>query len=139
MLLVIIFVLAIYKRNYSTLYVAFVLVVSVAVTELLNRQVFKSNIVLQGRLKDERSAIILILRANKKFEMTYDYLLGHETTLGDYKLKDNKIIFLSSPGKEGFIPDTIHIVNDKLIMRFDQKGKPSMSYADYFDIEKNSL
>ncbi len=58
---------------------------------------------------------------------------------GKYKVEKNKIIFLDKPYDNDFIPDTIYIFDDKIIMELDSLGKPIIKQANHFLIKRNEL
>ncbi len=66
-------------------------------------------------------------------------MFGSESFIGHYQLVKNKIIFLNKPYDNDFIPDTLTIINDKLVMEVDSSGNPILSYGNYFSIEQNKL
>jgi len=93
----------------------------------------------RATISDDRSSIEVILRKNEKFEIVSSYMLGENKFEGNYKLIDNKIIFLDKHYDNDFIPDTVYIVKDKLILKFDKNGKPTTDFAQYFQIQTNML
>ena len=66
-------------------------------------------------------------------------MFGETSHKGEYKLDKNKIIFLDKPYDNDFIPDTITIIGDKLIMRHNSTGDPMTDFATYFLISQNNL
>lgn len=100
-------------------------------------EIFKSRIVVKAVLEDDFSALELTLRENNKFELLpKSYLVPSESINGDYKIEGNKLIFLDNPFKDKIIADTVYIVNNKIILRYDSNGKPDTTYANYFRIDK---
>ena len=81
----------------------------------------------------------LVLRENNKFELQSYHMFGDEWFKGEYKLQGNKIIFHNKPYDNNFIPDTIVILDDKLILNFDEAGIPNTQFASYFEIKFNGL
>ncbi len=99
-------------------------------------EMFKSRIVLKAFLVDDVSALELILRKNHKFELLPESYLGRSESInGNYIIEGNKIIFLNNPFEDKLIPDTVYIVNNKIILRFDYAGKPDTTFANYFRID----
>ena len=88
---------------------------------------------------DDLSAIHLTLRADKKFEMVSSNMFNEDVYKGNYHIIDNKIIFEDKRYSNDFIPDTLTIIDDKIILRFDLNGKPVTDFATYFDIKKNKI
>lgn len=84
----------------------------VGVDQLLKSEILKDKIILSAILNDDRSSIKVILRKNEKFEIVSSYMLGENKFEGNYKLIDNKIIFLDKHYDNDFIPDTVYIVKD---------------------------
>ncbi|TRX50659.1 hypothetical protein FNH22_25395 [Fulvivirga sp. M361] len=107
---------------------------------LLSRtEILKSEPVLKARLIDDLSSLNLTLREDNTFEfIPVTWMGAFEKFEGKYQLQENKIIFLDEPYGKGFIPDTIDIYKDKIIMNGDL-SKPDTSFANYFIIEFNSL
>lgn len=111
------------------------LVVLISETELV-----KSKIIFEAVLVDDLSSLTLRLRENNDFELIPITFLGYSKPYtGEYKVQDNKIIFLDRPYDSDFIGDTVYIIDKKLIVRFDSRGIPDTSYANYFRIDKNDL
>lgn len=88
---------------------------------------------------DDLSAIHLTLRANNTFEMVSSNMFYDDVYKGEYHILDNKIIFKDERYPNDFIPDTVTIIEDKIIIRFDEKGNPVKDFATYFDIKKNLI
>jgi len=102
-------------------------------------ELFKSKIIIEAQLNDDLSYINLKLRENGKFETTPVTMFGRvETIKGKYKIENDKIIFFDQPYDNDFIPDTITIIEDKIILKFDDKGEPVTSFATFFDILSNN-
>ena len=100
---------------------------------------FKSKKILEATLMDDLSAIHLTLRADKKFEMVSSNMFSEKVYKGNYQIVDNKIIFKDKRYDNDFIPDTVTIIGDKIIIRFDESGKPITDFATYFDIKRNEI
>jgi hypothetical protein len=100
---------------------------------------FKSPTVLEAWLKDDLSGLRLNLRKNGRFEMVVQTLFSEETFEGQYRLEGDKIIFLDRPYDNDFIPDTLTIWQDKLILTFEADGQPDLGFARYFQIQKNTI
>ena len=111
----------------------------VAIDEAINTEVFKSETVLEAVLDDDRSAIQLVLRADSTFEIRTNTIFSNEEFEGRYKLLGKQIIFLDKPYDSGFIPDTVSIVKDKVILQFEKGGEPIVDFATYFTIKQNHL
>jgi hypothetical protein len=107
--------------------------------ELASSELFKSSIVLEATLMDDRSAIHLKLRENNRFEVISSNPFTDIKFEGNYLLAGNKIIFRAKPYENDFIPDTLFIIDNKIIRAFDDAGQPVTEYASYFEIKKNEL
>ena len=103
----------------------------------LNSELFKSEKILEATLIDDLSAIRLTLRENMQFEVNASNVFTEDTYTGKYELIGNKIIFLDERYSNDFIPDTVQIVEDKIILKFDIKGNPVTDFATFFQINKN--
>ena len=114
-------------------------ILTIAVTEALRSEVFKSEKILEATLNDDLSSLHLTLRKNKSFQMTSVTMFSHETFNGTYNLTNDKIIFLDKPYDNDFIPDTLTIIGDKIILQFDSSGKPRTDFASFFSIHQNKL
>lgn len=136
---IIILIIAIFKKDYATLLVGLSIIVTISVTEVFNSELLKSEKVLVATLDDDNSRIFLTLRKNCKFELVADNMFGSKTFKGNYDIVGNKVIFLTRPYDNDFIPDTISIVNDKIVLDFDSNGKPILGFANYFTIEENKI
>jgi hypothetical protein len=94
--------------------------------------------ILKAKLTDDLSGIDLILREDQTFELkSYSFIGTHENFSGDYLLDSNKIIFLDRPYDSDFIPDTIYIYENKIVLNH-VLSKPDTSFASYFDIRLNN-
>jgi hypothetical protein len=83
--------------------------------------------------------INLTLRKNNTFEVSIATIFSEHNFKGKYKLINDKIIFLDKPYDNNFIPDTVSISNDKIILKFDKDNNPVTDFATYFNITKNIL
>jgi hypothetical protein len=137
--LIIILIIAIFKKDNAALLVGLSIVVTILVTEVFRSELLKSEKVLVATLDDDGSRIFLTLREYRKFELVADHMFGSKTFKGNYDIVGNKVIFLTRPYDNDFIPDTLSIVNDKLVLEFDSSGKPILSFANYFTIEENKI
>ena len=136
---IVIFVVALFKKDKKVIPILLVVVVVICATEILKSETFKSPKVLQATLHDDRSAINLTLRKNNTFEVSVATIFSNQNFNGKYKIINDKIIFLDKPYDNDFIPDTLTIRNDKIILRFDKNNKPITDFATYFDITQNQL
>ncbi|MBC5773812.1 hypothetical protein H8S95_07035 [Pontibacter sp. KCTC 32443] len=132
------FIFTIIKKNRAGTLVGGLIILSIVSTFLYNSELVKSKRVLQATLMDDLSAIHLTLRENRQFEVNASTLFTEDYFYGKYKVIDNKIIFLDKRYNNDFIPDTVTIVGDKIILEFEN-GEPNTDFASYFDIKKNEL
>jgi hypothetical protein len=96
---------------------------------------FKSPKILVAELQDDLSRLTLVLRQNNDFELSSQDLFSTQVYSGKYVRNNEKIIFLSRPYDNDFIPDTVNIINDKIILR-TVNGVPDTSFASYFQIQR---
>jgi hypothetical protein len=136
---IVIFVVGLIKKDRKVIPILIAAVVVICTTELLKSETFKSPKLLQATLHDDRSVINLTLRKNKTFEVSVATIFSNQNFDGKYKIMDDKIIFLDKPYNNDFIPDTLTIRNDKIILRFDKSNNPITDFATYFDITQNQL
>jgi hypothetical protein len=106
---------------------------------LANTEYFKSPTILEAWLKDDLSGLHLYLRENGKFELVAVSLFSEETFKGKYKLEGNQIIFLDRPYNNDFIPNTLTIWQDKVVIGYNGVGEPDLGFAHYFQIQKNRI
>ena len=106
---------------------------------MLNSEIFKSKIILEASLIDDISAIHLTLRENNQFEIVASNIFTDETFIGKYKISENKIVFKDKQYNNDFIPDTVYIIENKIICKFDGDGNPVTDFATYFEIKVNKL
>jgi hypothetical protein len=125
------------KNDRSTVYISITaLLLGLSIMLVEETEIFKSRIVLKAFLVDDVSDLELTLRENHKFELLPETYLGrNESTSGSYLIEGNKIIFLNKPFKDNVISDTVYIVKNKIILRFDSVGKPDTTFANYFRID----
>ncbi len=134
------FILTITQKNKRGILVGIIIIGTVFVTELFSSELFKSKKILEATLWGERSAIHLTLRSDNTFEVVSSGMFGDEEPFkGDYSLVDNKIVFKDRPYDNDFIPDTLVIVGDKIICRFDKSGNAVTDFETYFDIKRNEI
>ena len=136
---VLIYVLILVNQRKIGLYFGLFVFLIVGEDQLLKSEILKDKIILSAILKDDRSIIKIILQKNGKFEVLSGYMFRENIFKGNYKLIDNKIIFLDKHYDNNFIPDTVYIIQDKIIMKFDKNGKPTTNFAQYFQIQTNEL
>ena len=132
-------IIAIIKKVKHAITIFICTVLIITTSEIVKSEIFKSPKVLQAILHDDLSAIHLTLRKNKTFEISSTTIFSEEKYKGDYKISGNKIIFSDRPYQNNFIPDTVTIWKDKIILSLDKAGQPNIDFANYFDIEENHL
>lgn len=134
-----ILVASLIKRNWK---VVFILTLSLLISGLIylsGTEVLKSEKVLEATLADDLNLLSLILRADQTFELIPQSWMGDfEEFSGEYKYIGNKIIFLDKPYRNEFIPDTVLIYKDKIILNGDI-SRPDTSFANFFNIRLNKL
>ena len=133
------FVLSVTDSNRKGILIGTLILGIISTSELINSEVFKSKKILEATLMDDLSAIHLTLRVDKKFEMVSSNMFNEDTYKGNYHIIDNKIIFEDKRYTNDFIPDTLIIIGNKIIVRFDENGNPVTDFAAYFDIKKNRI
>ena len=136
---VVFFVLTIINKNRTGILFGVIILGTVLCSELITSEIFKSKKILEATLIDDLSAIHLTLRADRKFEMISSNMFSEKVYKGNYQIVDNKIIFKDERYDNDFIPDTVTIIGDKIIIRFDEKGKPITDFATYFEIKRNEI
>ena len=134
-----IIIVGLVKRYRSAQAILILTILTVIVAETFKSELLKSDKVLEATLKDDRSALHLTLRKNNTFQMTSVTMFSNKDFNGKYKLNSNKIIFLDKPYDNDFVPDTLSIINNKLILRFTDKGEPNTDFASFFSINLNKL
>jgi hypothetical protein len=133
------FVLSIADKNRKGIIIGIFILGITSTSALINSEIFKSKKILEATLMDDLSAIHLTLRADNKFEMVSSNMFNEDIYKGNYHILDNKIIFEDKRYSNDFIPDTLTIIGDKIIVRFDENGNPVTDFARYFDIKKNRI
>ena len=136
---IIIFIIGLIKKDKRVIPIFFGILVVVAITEILKSETFKSKKILEASLNDDLSVINLTLRKNSTFEINSSTIFSNQRFSGKYKLLNDKIIFLDKHYDNNFIPDTLTIVKDKIILKFDKDNKPITEFAMYFKVMKNKL
>lgn len=111
---------------------------TVGVKEVLDSELLKSEITLEAVLVDDLSSLRLILRKNRTFEMISSRIFSEKKFAGDYKREEDKIIFLDKAYGSSFIPDTVYIWHDKIILNHDEEGQADTSFANFFEIRNMS-
>ncbi|UII27191.1 hypothetical protein LVD15_01830 [Fulvivirga maritima] len=103
-------------------------------TELL-----KSKPVIKASLIDDLSALRLTLRENHSFELVPETWMGtFEEFTGKYQIDGKRIIFLDQPYDNDFIPDTVYIYKEKILLN-NNLNEPDTSFSNFFDIQLNLL
>jgi len=133
--LICLFILTIVNKNKAGIVLGSLILSSIL---LIQSELFKSKIILQATLTDDLSAIHLTLRENQQFELNSSTLFTEDYFYGKYKLVNDKIIFLDKRYSNDFIPDTVTVIGDKVIIKFEN-GKPVTDFATYFDINRNEI
>lgn len=139
LLFLIYFILSTIQGNRKGIIIGIIIIGIVCAYELVDSELFKGEKVLEASLLDDLSAIHLTLREGNKFEMVSSTIFTQQTFKGTFQINDNKIIFNDRPYDNEFIPDTLTIIGDKIILRFDEEGNPKTDFANYFEIQKNEL
>ncbi|MBK8663296.1 MAG: hypothetical protein IPN18_16455 [Ignavibacteriales bacterium] len=118
------------KKDRFTIYISIIaLLVGISIMLVEETEIFKSRIVLKAFLVDDVSSLELTLRENHKFELLPESYLGRSESInGNYRIEGNKIIFLNKPFKDRLISDTVYIMNNKIILRFDSDGIPDTTF-----------
>lgn len=98
---------------------------------------FQPETILEANLNQERSGWGIVLYENNKFLVRSSNLGGFEDFEGDYSILDDKIIFHSKTCDNSFIPDTIRIWKDHIILN-NKSSVPDTTYS-HFRIYKNEL
>jgi len=129
------------KKDRTSLIISLTsLFIGILIVVITDFELLKSRIIFEAVLVDDLSSLTLRLRENHDFELLAETYLGAtKPTIGKYKMQGNKIIFLDRPSSNDFIGDTVYIIDKKLILKFDSKGMPDTSFANYFRIDKNEI
>ena len=130
LIFIIVCLLGLYKRDKGVIGILCLVAGTVMIAEILKSEIFKSQKVLEAVLKDDLSNERLILRKNHTFEIISQTMFSDYKMTGKYKIEKNKIIF--DHNKE--IQDTVTLMKDKIILKFDQKGEPNTDFASYYNI-----
>ena len=119
-----------YNRDKGVIAILCLVAGTVIITEALKSEIFKSQKVLEAVLTDDRSSERLILRKNHSFEIISVTMFSKDKFTGSYKIEKDKIIFDHNKA----IQDTVTLMKDKIILKFDQKGEPNTDFASYYSI-----
>jgi hypothetical protein len=136
---IVLYIIAISRKSIKTIYSGMIILGILSLTILMNSEFIKSKKLLEAKLMDDLSAIDLILREDNSFEVISSSPFTEKKYIGKYIIQKNKIIFLNTPFANDFIPDTVTIIENKIILRFDNEGIPNTDFANYFDIKINKL
>lgn len=133
------FILTITTKNRNGILIGLVIIGTICLSELITLEIFKSKKILEATLIDDLSAIHLTLRADNRFEVVSSNMFNEDVYKGSYLIINNQIIFKDKRYSNDFIPDTLTIIGDKIIVRFDKNGNPITDFATYFDIKRNQI
>lgn len=133
------FILTITTKNRNGILIGLVIIGTICLSELITSEIFKSKKILEATLIDDFSAIHLTLRADNRFEVVSSNMFNEDVYKGNYLIINNQIIFKDKRYSNDFIPDTLTIIGDKIIVRFDKNGNPITDFATYFDIKRNKI
>lgn len=133
------FILTIKRKHKNGIIAGTIIISILLISILLNSELFASRKVLVAKLTDDLSSINLTLRENNTFEVVASTAFTDETYVGTYQIAGNKIIFKDKRYSNDLIPDTVRIIDNKIIVRFDQNGKPVTDFATFFEITKNEI
>jgi hypothetical protein len=133
------FILTITTKNRNGILIGLVIIGTICLSELITSEIFKSKKILEATLIDDLSAIHLTLRADNRFEVVSSNMFNEDVYKGSYLIINNQIIFKDKRYSNDFIPDTLTIIGDKIIVRFDKNGNPITDFATYFDIKRNQI
>lgn len=128
-----------FKRNKLSFVITVIsTIIALGILLVRDSEVFKSKVLFKAHLDGDVNGLTLKLRSDETFEMISSTFMGNgESYIGNYKLEDNKIIFLDRPYATDFVPDTLQILDDKLILNYYSNGKPDTSFANFFQIIEN--
>lgn len=132
-------ILSITDKNRKGIIIGSLVFVIITTSELISSEIFKSKKILEATLMDDLSAIHLTLRADKKFEIVSSNMFNEEVYKGNYHVLGNKIIFEDKRYSNDFIPDTLTILGNNIIVKFDENGNPIKDFATFFEITKNKI
>lgn len=133
------FILTITTKNRNGILIGLVIIGTICLSELITLEIFKSKKILEATLIDDLSAIHLTLRADNRFEVVSSNMFNEDVYKGSYLIINNQIIFKDKRYSNDFIPDTLTIIGDKIIVRFDKNGNPITDFSTYFDIKRNQI
>ena len=135
----IIMVVAVVKRNKNIFLLCFSSLVISAAIYVSSLERFKSPPILKATLVDDLSLINLTLRSNRQFEVEPVTWMGPAKIFkGSYKIDHENIIFLDPPYDNDFIPDTVQIIKNKIILNGDLVN-PDTTFANFFEIKINEI
>jgi hypothetical protein len=133
-------IISLLKKNWKTAILGLVLMgfsITCFLMDGVDWEFCRAPTKLEALLIDDLSSIHLRLRNDNSFLTTSQGMFGFTWKFkGKYKLDGNKIVFLSRPYDNDFIPDTVSIVDDKIILKFDKNGRPCTEQATFFQILK---
>jgi hypothetical protein len=126
------------KKDRLALYISIgAFLIGIGILIIQKTELFKSKIIVKAFLVDDLSGLELTLRQNNRFELLpVTYLGPCKSFTGRYKMEGDKIIFLDRPYDNKFIGDTVYMINNKIVLRFDSQGQPDTTFANYFRIDK---
>lgn len=119
-----------------TAFIVFIMTVT-----LIDSELFKSKIILEGTLRDDLSNLTLILREDGTCENNVTGMLGFsEQHKGAYKMAGDTIIFTTIPYDNNFIPDTVLLNREQnaIIISRDENGEFSSEkgWLNHFELKR---
>ncbi|WP_133250022.1 hypothetical protein [Marinifilum breve] len=136
---IIVLIYSIIKKRKRLILINCIFILIASSSSIVNWEIFKSKKQLEAILIDDLSSLTLILRENKVFEVQPNTWMGPTDSFkGNYKIQGNRIIFIDEPYDSDFIPDTVLIYQDKILLKGTEQ-KPDTSFANYFQIRMNEL
>jgi hypothetical protein len=139
LILFVVFLSTIAHKKRRVILLGITIFATVLLIETFSSELFKSKKVLRAVLMDDMFGVNLTLREDSTFQMIFTVIFSNTTYKGKYKMLGNKIVFLDKPSQNGFIPDTVLILGDKIIMSYNENGKADTGYGNYFRIFENNL
>ena len=127
--------LGFYKRVQGVLLIFCIFALAVLIAEAFKSEIFKSKKVLEAILQDDLFSEHLTLRENNTFEIISTGMFDEEKFKGSYQKDKNKIIFSHNMG----IQDTVTMINDRIILKFNNHGEPNSDFACFYTILFNHL
>jgi hypothetical protein len=126
------------KKDRLALYASLIaFFIGIGILIVQKTELFKSKIIVKAVLVDDLSRLELTLRQNNRFELLPETYLGPSKPFkGRYKMDNNRIIFLDRPYDNKFIGDTVYLISNKIVLRFNSLGQPDTTFANYFRIDK---